>query len=93
LCILHAQVIKYSANWDNTNLFRLFVRGCLDDDNGGSAPWRIQEWAAEQPFRNVFMLSGVGHSLEPWLSAASWKNDGSDNIPTFHQIVTELVST
>ena len=69
------------------------VHGWLDDDNGGSAPWRIQEWAAEQSFRNVFMLSGVGHSLEPWLSAASWKNDGSDNIPTFHQIVTELVST
>ena len=29
LCILHAHVIKYSAKWDNTNLFRLFVRGCL----------------------------------------------------------------
>jgi len=69
------------------------VHGWLDDDRGGSAPWRIEEWAAEQSFRNVFMLSGVDHSLEPWLSAASWKHDEPDNLPTFHQIVRELVST
>jgi pimeloyl-ACP methyl ester carboxylesterase len=66
------------------------VHGLLDDDRGGSAPWRIREWAAEQPFRSVFLLPGVDHSLEPWLSASSWNNDGSGDVPSFQKIVTEL---
>ena len=68
------------------------VHGWLDDDTRGSAPWRIREWAAEQSFRNVFMLAGVGHSLEPWLSAATWISDETSHVPTLQQIVAELVS-
>jgi hypothetical protein len=66
------------------------VHGMLDVDDGGSAPWRIQEWAALQPFHNVYILDGVDHSLQPWLSAESWTKNKGEVIPTFREIVTQL---
>jgi pimeloyl-ACP methyl ester carboxylesterase len=44
------------------------LHGLLDDDFGGSAPWRIHEWCDENAFVGRHFPSGVDHSLEPWLS-------------------------
>jgi len=45
------------------------LHGLLDDDKGGSAPWRAREWTAAQGFSAAHFPEGVDHSLEPWLSA------------------------
>lgn len=68
------------------------VHGCLDDDSGGAAPWRIREWARQEPFQSVYLLRGVGHSLEPWLSAESRTNGSFDDVPTFRELASDLIS-
>lgn len=68
------------------------VHGVLDRDDEGSAPWRVQQWAEEQPFRSVYFLDGVGHSLEPWLPGLARANDTWHDAPTFQQAVRELTS-
>jgi hypothetical protein len=70
------------------------VHGRLDADEGGSAPWRIEEWGADQPFQRVLLLPGVDHSLEPWLTADDIANaePESQRIPTLNELVAELVS-
>ncbi len=68
------------------------VHGLLDVDREGSAPWRVQQWAAEQSFRRAYFLDGVDHSLDPWLSEPSWTNGRSGNVPTFQQVVMGLTS-
>jgi esterase/lipase len=60
------------------------VHGRLDNDQGGSAPERIERWANEQAFTAVFLLPGVDHSLEPWLS--------SGVSPSFADLARELAS-
>jgi pimeloyl-ACP methyl ester carboxylesterase len=65
------------------------VHGLSDQDREGSAPWRIRQWTEEQPFRSVHFLDGVGHSLEPWLSAPA-RTNGSE-APTFQQLVSDLI--
>jgi pimeloyl-ACP methyl ester carboxylesterase len=67
------------------------VHGRSDADREGSAPWRIQQWAEERPFRGVHFLDGVGHSLEPWLSAPARTSDQRGDVPTFQQLVRELI--
>ncbi len=52
------------------------VHGLLDNDHGGSAPWRIEEWAKQERFAAVHLLSGVDHSLEPWLSQSPERDAG-----------------
>ncbi len=64
------------------------VHGLLDNDQGGSAPWRIEEWSREQRFAAVHMLAGVDHSLEPWLSANS---NPTCNRPVFRHVVSEAL--
>jgi pimeloyl-ACP methyl ester carboxylesterase len=66
------------------------VHGLLDVDGAGSAPWRVRRWQDEQPFRCVHFLDGVGHSLEPWLSAPARNGDGRRDVPAFGQLVTDL---
>ena len=44
------------------------VHGSLDNDEGGGSFWRIERWAQEQSFEEIYLLDGVDHSLEPWLS-------------------------
>jgi pimeloyl-ACP methyl ester carboxylesterase len=54
------------------------LHGRDDTDQGGSAPWRVEEWTAEEWASSsssaeqrrcaVHMPLGVDHSLEPWLS-------------------------
>jgi pimeloyl-ACP methyl ester carboxylesterase len=70
------------------------VHGRLETDAGGSAPWRIEEWTSEQPFRAAYMPAGVDHSLEPWLTGGNCGDTGHDpqRIPTFQVLVSELVS-
>jgi pimeloyl-ACP methyl ester carboxylesterase len=70
------------------------MHGRLDTDAGGSGPWRIEEWAAEQPFRQVLLLPGVDHSLEPWLSTGSCGETQREprRIPTFHELAALLVA-
>jgi pimeloyl-ACP methyl ester carboxylesterase len=64
----------------------VLVHGRLDTDAGGSAPWRIEEWVREQPFRAAHLLAGVDHSMEPWLSG------GSADGPAFRDLVADLVA-
>ncbi len=64
------------------------VHGLLDHDRAGSAPWRIQEWAAQQPFRHVYFLDGVGHSLAGWLPVPS-NHRQSERMPTFTHVVQQ----
>ena len=64
------------------------VHGLLDNDQGGSAPWRIEEWAREQQFAAVHMLAEVDHSLEPWLTADS--NPTRDRA-VFRHVVSEAL--
>jgi hypothetical protein len=66
------------------------VHGLLDDDRGGSAPWRIQQWAQAEPFRGVYLLEGIGHSLEPWLSG--FVGGSQRHVPTFQQAIEELIA-
>lgn len=40
----------------------LLIHGSLDDDNGGSALWRMQEWASEEQFHAIYFPESVGHS-------------------------------
>ncbi len=68
------------------------VHGKLDIDHDGSAPWRVRRWKEEQPFRHVYFLDGVDHSLEPWLSAPARTNDTPRDVPSFEQLVMELTS-
>jgi pimeloyl-ACP methyl ester carboxylesterase len=63
------------------------IHGTLDDDAGGSAPWRIEEWAKEQPFKRVHILEGVDHALEPWLTSTT-KN--AYNIGTFAEVIKSI---
>uniref|UniRef100_A0A7S4RVL3 AB hydrolase-1 domain-containing protein n=1 Tax=Alexandrium monilatum TaxID=311494 RepID=A0A7S4RVL3_9DINO len=44
------------------------LHGLLDNDDGGSALWRVREWAAAERFSAAHFPEGVDHSLEPWLS-------------------------
>lgn len=44
------------------------LHGLKDDDNGGSAPWRVREWCDENVFAGCYFPAAVDHSLEPWLS-------------------------
>jgi pimeloyl-ACP methyl ester carboxylesterase len=67
------------------------VHGMLDVDNAGSAPWRIMEWATQQSFDRVYLLEGVDHSLEPWLSDERWTNDNANDVPTFRHLVEQLL--
>lgn len=68
------------------------VHGSLDTDSGGSAPWRVKEWSENQPFRSVYFLDGVDHSLEPWLSGPARTTDTRGDAPTFRQVTLELTS-
>ena len=45
----------------------VIFHGSHDGDDGGSAMWRIREWAAATPGLELRELRGVGHSLFPWL--------------------------
>jgi pimeloyl-ACP methyl ester carboxylesterase len=54
----------------------VLLHGLLDDDNGGSEPWRVQEWAADNDFAACYYPEGVDHSMEPWLSGASHESLG-----------------
>lgn len=63
-----------------------------DVDRQGSAPWRVRQWAEEQPFRHVYFLEGVDHFLEPWLSGSARANDSRGDVPTFQQLIRELTS-
>ena len=73
--------ISFPKNYDRTLLARSGSSNnpgtWVAEHDGGRdlSPWRVRQWAAEQWFESVFLLDGVGHSLEPWLSAASWTND------------------
>lgn len=40
----------------------VLVHGELESDAGGSAPWRIREWAESEAFEACFYPRGVGHS-------------------------------
>lgn len=62
----------------------ILVHGRMDNDRGGSAPERIEQWAEEQLFSAVFLLAGVDHSLEPWLTCGT--------SPSFADLADELVS-
>ena len=45
------------------------VHGLEDTDEGGSAPWRVEEWVGSglsRPGLSVYTPAGVDHSLEPW---------------------------
>ena len=64
------------------------VHGMLDHDRAGSAPWRIQQWAAEQPFRHVYFLDRVDHSLAGWLPAAV-SDSQPERSPTFIHVVQQ----
>ena len=45
----------------------VIFHGSHDGDDGGSAMWRMREWAAATPGLELRELRGVGHSLFPWL--------------------------
>jgi len=47
------------------------VHGMLDCDDGGSALWRVKEWAAENEFQGCYFPDGVDHSLQAWLDLES----------------------
>jgi pimeloyl-ACP methyl ester carboxylesterase len=64
------------------------VHGMLDHDRAGSAPWRIQQWAAEQPFQHVYFLEGVDHSLTGWL-AAPVSDSRPDRFPSFSHVLQQ----
>jgi hypothetical protein len=66
------------------------VHGCLDDDSRGAAPCRIREWALQESFQSLYLLSRVGHTLEPWLSAESWTNSNLDDVPGFRKLFSDL---
>jgi pimeloyl-ACP methyl ester carboxylesterase len=70
------------------------VHGRLDTDAGGSAPYRIEAWAREQPFQRLWLLPGVDHGLEPWLSTGDCPgvDESSCPVPTWNELVGELVS-
>eukprot|EP00930_Biecheleria_cincta_P104292 TRINITY_DN96503_c0_g1_i1.p1 TRINITY_DN96503_c0_g1~~TRINITY_DN96503_c0_g1_i1.p1 ORF type:complete len:216 (-),score=20.60 TRINITY_DN96503_c0_g1_i1:80-727(-) len=58
----------------------VLIHGELENDAGGSALWRIKEWAELEPFEACFHPRGLGHSpsivgadMSPsWSSLASW---------------------
>jgi pimeloyl-ACP methyl ester carboxylesterase len=66
----------------------ILVHGSLDRDEEGSAPWRIQRWAEEQPFRGVYILDQVDHSLATWLSDSG---NHSAALPAFRQVVQQWI--
>lgn len=63
----------------------VLIHGSLEDDSFGSAPWRIQEWTASEPFEACFYPDGVGHSpgivgasgSPAWDDLIRWAIDGS----------------
>lgn len=66
------------------------VHGMLDNDDGGSQPWRILEWSQQESFSNTYLVDRTDHSLEPWLSAESWINDDRARVPTLREIVQQF---
>lgn len=48
----------------------VLLHGLDDNDEGGSEPWRMQEWAECNDFVACYFPEGVDHSMEPWLSSA-----------------------
>ena len=60
------------------------VHGTLDDDSGGSAPWRVQAWAKEERFASLVLLEGVYHDLEPWLTLPP---AGGAALPPSHAVI------
>lgn len=68
------------------------VHGMLDNDLGGSLPWRIQRWAAEQSFHEIHLIDGIGHSLQPWLSAPPLECEPNGSVPSFQQLVLGLIA-
>lgn len=67
---------------DTSAVKTVILHGLKDTDDGGSAPWRVREYA--KSIGCVLFEPDCGHSLEPWLSAPS-SNDG---IPTLGQLIT-----
>lgn len=48
----------------------VLLHGLDDNDQGGSEPWRVQEWAKCNVFAACYYPENVDHSMEPWLSSA-----------------------
>lgn len=65
--------------------------GMRDNDDGGSAPWRMKEWIAEENFEQAYLLPDVDHSLEPWLTHADWRAQ-NPNTPSFQDALEWLLS-
>ena len=52
---------------DTTLVRTAIIHGLEDTDDGGSAPWRVEEWVGSgRPGLSVYTPAGVDHSLEPW---------------------------
>lgn len=67
----------------------VLVHGMLDDDKGGSAPWRAQAWANDNSFVASFFPRDVDHGLEPWLG----RGEALDDLPAFSDLILWCVST
>lgn len=72
----------------------IIVHGLQDNDEGGSASWRVREYASAVNTCGTkvrFYEPNVDHSLEPWLSASSLQAEVAV-VPTLISLLESLLA-
>ena len=67
----------------------VIVHGLRDTDHGGSAPWRIREYAKALGKCVTLYEPDMDHSLEPWLSRDEPSADGT--APSLETLVLSML--